>query len=136
MSLESLSRGAGGATLIELYRPAAAVIRQNIQSLGVEDRAQLVIGDAFRWFQQSPSLPQTPWLVFFCPPYDYYVSRWPDLRDLVRGVIERAPRGSILVLEADTSFDTNCLPEPDSWRIRDYPPARIALRTDVSTNDA
>ncbi len=128
MSLESLSRGAGGATLIELYRPAATVIRRNMQLLDVENRVQLVVGDAFRWFQRMPPLPETPWLVFVCPPYAYYVSQWPELRELIQAVIERAPGGSRLVLEADTGFDTDRLPEPDSWRIRDYPPARIALR--------
>ena len=92
MSLESLSRGAGGATLVELYRPAAAVIRRNIQLLDVENRVQLVVGDAFRWFRHSPPLPETPWLVFVCPPYAYYVSRWPELRELVQGVVERSPR--------------------------------------------
>jgi 16S rRNA (guanine966-N2)-methyltransferase len=128
MSLESLSRGAGEATLIEYHRPTAAVIRENIQSLGVEDRAHLIVADAFRWFRQAPPLPATPWLVFLCPPYDYYASRWRELQELLQRLIERAPMGSVLALEADTSFDPNHLPEAASWRVRDYPPARIALR--------
>ncbi len=92
------------------------------------DRAQLMATDVFRWVRQTPPLPAQPWLVFCCPPYDYYTSRWDDLRQMLDGLLQRAPSGSTIVVEADTQFDAGRLPEPESWRVRDYSPARLALR--------
>ena len=128
LGLESISRGASGATLVECHGPTAAVIRQNIQSLGIGDRVQLIRADVFYWMRQEPSLPTGPWLVFCCPPYDYYGSRCHDLLQLIDTLLKRAPAGSVLVVEADDSFDVAQLPEASAWRVRDYPPARIALR--------
>jgi 16S rRNA (guanine966-N2)-methyltransferase len=126
LGLESISRGASGATLIECHGPTAAVIRENIQALGVGEQVELITTDVFRWVRQTPQLPEVPWLVFCCPPYDYYASRWDDLLQLINTLRGRAPLGSVFVVEADDAFDTQRLPEASSWRIRDYPPARIA----------
>jgi 16S rRNA (guanine966-N2)-methyltransferase len=48
LGLEALSRGAAAATLVEFAPPALAVLRANIASLGVEDRARVVALDVSR----------------------------------------------------------------------------------------
>src|SRR5256885_1565381 len=42
LGLEALSRGAAGATFVEQHYPTAELIRQNIETLAVGDRALVV----------------------------------------------------------------------------------------------
>src|SRR5215475_13079883 len=46
VAIEALSRGAARAILVEQSRAAAAVIRENLKSLGIESRTQLLHGRA------------------------------------------------------------------------------------------
>ena len=46
LGLESLSRGARAARLVERGKPALAVLRENVAALGEEERAEVVAGDA------------------------------------------------------------------------------------------
>ncbi len=46
--LEALSRGAAAAAFIENGREALAALRRNVRTLGEEDRAHIVAGDATR----------------------------------------------------------------------------------------
>lgn len=73
--IEALSRGAEYACFIERSRRAAAVIRQNLEDLGVRDSAQVVIGDArratrargapFGLVYADPPYADDPWLTLF-----------------------------------------------------------------------
>ena len=53
LALEAISRGAERATLIEQHNPTANVIRQNIAELGVEEQAEVVVGNMFIWWQRQ-----------------------------------------------------------------------------------
>jgi 16S rRNA (guanine(966)-N(2))-methyltransferase RsmD len=65
VGIEALSRGAREAVFIERSRAAAAVIRDNLASLGLEPRAQLIVGKTLT------ALPRlAPDIVFLDPPYD------------------------------------------------------------------
>jgi len=46
MGIEALSRGAERAVFLEKDRRAVAVIRENLESLGLEDRAEVVVRPA------------------------------------------------------------------------------------------
>ena len=46
LGLEALSRGAAHCTFVELSRPAAALIRENVKLVGFTDRARVVQGEA------------------------------------------------------------------------------------------
>src|ERR1044071_7748596 len=46
IGLEAVSRGAASCVFVEKDRAAAAMLRQNIDSLGASDRCELFIGDA------------------------------------------------------------------------------------------
>jgi 16S rRNA (guanine966-N2)-methyltransferase len=127
LGIEAISRGASGATLIEIHEPTRRLIRQNVADLGIADQARIIGADVFRWSLQQANLPVTPWLVFCCPPYRLFTERRDDLTAMLHRLLQWAPPESTLVVESDQSFDTGQLPQADHWRIRDYAPARIAL---------
>lgn len=64
VGIEALSRGASHATFLEKDRKAANVIRKNLRTLGIEDRAAVI---------QAPAAGQLDKLrceiLFFDPPY-------------------------------------------------------------------
>lgn len=127
LALEAISRGAGRATLIELYGPTAAVLRKNVDRLGVATLCRVVTADVFRWWRGRPSLGEIPWLVFCSPPYAFYVDRRDEMVELVAGMMASAPPGSVWVVEADKRFDFGLLPDAARWDLRRYPPAQIGI---------
>lgn len=68
LAIEALSRGAVHAVFVEKAAQAAALIRSNLETLGVaKGRWSVVKGDALRWLE-GPSVPVCQ-LVFVDPPY-------------------------------------------------------------------
>jgi len=65
-SLESLSRGAATAIILDKDRKAQAAIAQNIELCGEEERAKLIKGDSL---QLLPTLQGAFDLIFLDPPY-------------------------------------------------------------------
>jgi 16S rRNA (guanine966-N2)-methyltransferase len=80
IGLEALSRGAEHVVMVERDRKIADLLRRNIESLGVEDQAELVIGDAL-----GPAAlarcPKPVHLIFFDPPYPLVLdsTTWPRI---------------------------------------------------------
>ncbi len=68
LSVESLSRGAYRAMLIELDRSAADTIRQSLAALNLTGRSELITGDAFRIAPRLLAAGDTSrrWIVFIC----------------------------------------------------------------------
>jgi len=127
LALEALSRGAGRATLIEQHVPTAAIIRRNVADLEAEPLCEVVTANVFLWAKRRPPLGPAPWLVFSSPPYDFYVDRADEMLDLLGGLIESVPPESLFVVESDDRFNVGTLPNPDSWDVRRYPPAIVAI---------
>jgi 16S rRNA (guanine966-N2)-methyltransferase len=136
LGLEAISRGALSATFIEKHVPTARVIQENIGTLGVEDRATLLTTSAFLWSKRD--LPNSefgiPWLVFCSPPYAFFIERTRDMLDLIGTVLDHAPTGSIMIIEADDRFDFELLPgkvaaerHDEGWDVRTYPPAVVGV---------
>ncbi len=154
LGLEALSRGAVSATFIENHVPTARVIEDNIKTLALSERSQLLTTSAFLWGKRDlpkwkgesgkaqganspfpfPLSPLLPWLVFCSPPYSFYHERQPDMLELIAAVLEHAPAESIMVVEADGAFDFTLLPghiaenrRDEGWRVRSYPPAVVGI---------
>ena len=72
LGIEALSRGAAHCTFIERDRTALRTLRQNIESLGLADRARVVPGDAMVLGRGV-----TADLVLADPPYGF--DQWPEL---------------------------------------------------------
>ena len=127
LGLEAISRGAAKATLIERHLPTARVVAENIKTLDVGARAELVAGNVFFTALWRDRLGPTPWLVFCSPPYAFYEERRQEMLELIGGLIAASPVESIFVVESDERFDFALLPHPDSWSVRRYPPAVIGI---------
>ena len=72
LGIEALSRGAEHCTFIERDRAAIRTLRENLASLGLEDRAKVVPGDAFVFAKGVDAD-----LVLADPPYGF--DAWPEL---------------------------------------------------------
>lgn len=161
LGLEALSRGAAHATLIERHVPTARVIEENVATLDVANQCTLLTMSAFLWAKRdignaelgirnaesptlvaNPSIPHSefrtpdslrPWLVFCSPPFDFFVDRLEEMRDLVDRIITAAPEGSVVVVEADERLDFATLsaqgdqPGGSPWDIRTYRPALVGV---------
>lgn len=146
LGLEAISRGALSATLIERHVPTAGVVKQNIKAVGVADRAELLVTSAFvwgtrdlekgAWASGDPSSPQAtlPWLMFVSPPYAFFVERQEEMLTLIGSLLQKAPAGSMMLIEADERFDFKLLPghvkehrSEEGWDVRTYNPAVVGV---------
>jgi len=127
LALEAISRGSNAALIVEQHLPTAKVIQQNISLLGLDDRVQLVTGDIFHWHRRNPKLPADRWVVFCSPPYRFFTERVNEIRALIENLLHRAPDGSLFAVEGPVEFNTSLLPDENSWDIRSYPPAVVAV---------
>jgi 16S rRNA (guanine966-N2)-methyltransferase len=132
LGFEALSRGAERATFCEQHFPTADLIRKSAEALGVLAQCQILPANTFIQFRRPepiPNLtnPEQPWTVFVSPPYAFFVERQAEMLRLIETVCERAPAGSIVVVEADKQFDFGLLPHAEAWDVRDYSPAIVGL---------
>ncbi len=141
IGLEAISRGASQAVLVERHIPTVRIIQENVQLLGDDLPVSIETSDSFFWIRQflkSPDLrPETPWVVFFCPPYAVYVDKTDHVLAAIEGMAAAAPEGSLIVVESDSRFDVSLLPdiflnESDSsparrWETRKYSPAIVSV---------
>src|SRR5260221_4767610 len=51
VGIEALSRGAAHATFIEMDAKVLHILRENLQTTGLADRAETLRGDAFKFLQ-------------------------------------------------------------------------------------
>ena len=68
IGIETLSRGAQRCVFVERDKKIAGILRQNIEALGVADRADIAISDALGAGALA-RCPHGAHLVFFDPPY-------------------------------------------------------------------
>ncbi|HKD35262.1 MAG TPA: RsmD family RNA methyltransferase [Pirellulales bacterium] len=127
LGLEALSRGAASSLFVERHFPTASIIRQNVETLGVANRATILPANVLLWSRRMPELPGGPWVVFCSPPWDLFVDQANELLGLLVALIERAPPRSQFVVEADERFDFSQLPRADDWLVRSYPPAVVGI---------
>ncbi|MDX6632959.1 MAG: hypothetical protein QOG26_964 [Solirubrobacterales bacterium] len=99
LGIEALSRGAARATLVDTDTSAA---RRNLATLGLEDRAEVVRGDALRFLRDDSQA--GPYDLVFCdPPYRLASRIEQDLATLIpprlgpsaRVIVESAAREPI-----------------------------------------
>ena len=102
IGLEALSRGAAHCLFVEQNRACAKTLAANIETLGVKDRSDLVIGDAL-----SPALlvriRRRPHVIFFDPPYALAedTEQWPRLDEqMVRLAAHMDPTGDFVLRTA------------------------------------
>jgi 16S rRNA (guanine966-N2)-methyltransferase len=98
LGIEALSRGAAHAVFVERDRRAVAVVRRNLELLGLAGRATVHAGDASRFCKRPTGGPFD--LVFADPPYaEASTSIHALLQDLASA--GALPPGALAVLERD-----------------------------------
>lgn len=128
LGFEALSRGADRAVFVERHFPTADVLRRSARDLGVAHRCEVRSGDVLLWGKRVPEIPvEIPWLVFVSPPWSFFGERCGELMALIAAVRAAAPAGSTFVVEADTAFSADMLPDAAAWQSRAMPPAVLHL---------
>ncbi|QEH33280.1 Ribosomal RNA small subunit methyltransferase D [Aquisphaera giovannonii] len=127
IGLEALSRGAERAIFVEKDKEHVALIHRNVATLRYEGRAAIRLADAYRWARTYKPDGESPLAVFLDPPYRDYESRRPALRQLLSGLLQRMPAGSVIGVEAGRHLD-EVVPDRDSWDVRRYGDTRVAVR--------
>lgn len=115
LGLEALSRGAAHAVFVEKSAAAAALVRANLEALGVErERWTVVRGDALRWLAGGGS--GSFGLVFIDPPYGQGLFV-PALRLLLDdGVLARH---ALVCAEVEAGLTLKGVEHPDLELLRD-----------------
>jgi 16S rRNA (guanine966-N2)-methyltransferase len=133
IGIESISRGASQALLVERHIPTVRIIRENVQSIDPEMNVQIEGSDSFFWVRdfiaQQEKWPLEPWVVFCCPPYALFQEKGEAMIQMIESMLNAAPQGSLIAVESDADFDSEQLPLLDgsdaSWEARHYAPAVI-----------
>ncbi len=93
LGIEALSRGAAGVIFVDHQARGLAILRQNLDVLGLKERAHVVRGDVVRWLEASPDQIKRAGLVFLDPPYDDIVL------DRALRVLDRGLDDAVVVAE-------------------------------------
>jgi 16S rRNA (guanine966-N2)-methyltransferase len=127
MGLECLSRGAVHATFFEADRSAAALLRKNIEALGVRDRSTVVDRDIFKWFENATPNKKAS-MVFLDPPYRFLTERADDLRRLAKQLVDAHLARNALVVFRHDQADALALEPLEVFDRRDYGGMTIELQ--------
>ena len=107
VGIEALSRGAREVLFIENHGPAAALIKKNLESLGLRAEARVVALDALRGLQwlagEAAAEPKDYDIVFLDPPY----AAAEDYRRvlLFLGASSLLSEGSLVIAEHQRKFE-------------------------------
>ena len=107
LGIESLSRGASRAVLVDRSAEAVSAIRQNLGVLGSGAEAATVVrADAARFLESAPRFD----VVLADPPYRY--DRWDEVLALLSGL------AGLLVVETGSGWEPG--PEWETMKVRRY----------------
>ncbi len=101
MGIEALSRGARRAVFVDHQPDAIRIIRKNIDTLGLNDRAEVVRADVQRYLHLPPQ-PERFDVVYIDPPYN---------SGLFEKTITLLGRGNMLTLDAVVIGEHGAAPE-------------------------
>jgi 16S rRNA (guanine966-N2)-methyltransferase len=132
LGLESLSRGAKFASFFEIDRSAIARLSQNLAALQASDRARIVPGDIFRWFELSIRRPDSTHasgadIVFLDPPYRFLQNRPDELLQLALNLTHSHLRPTSVVVFRHDGKDKLALPNLEPIDVREYGDMTIEL---------
>jgi len=132
--LESLSRGANHATLVESEPRVAAIMRKNIAHLRYEHATTVIVADVFRWVERVHRWPTDPAIVLVAPPYVYFKDRPDDLGSLWATLVRVMPDDTAIVIQAPQDFTSAELPAGQDWELRRYGQTQVVICQTVKAN--
>jgi 16S rRNA (guanine(966)-N(2))-methyltransferase RsmD len=129
IGLEALSRGAARCLFVERDQRMADVLRRNIEALGCEDRAEVVVGEALG-IGILARAPRPIDLLFFDPPYELIrqPAGWARVRDQFARLIELLADSGFAVLRTPWPFVHADEPAPPRPPVRHAAPGRPHTR--------
>ena len=121
VGLESVSRGATSARLIEKDPKQVTAIQKYADEFGIGDKVQVLRADAYRWAERWVPPSTGPVNLFLSPPFpDLQPDRIDEFLGLVIELLAKAPDESVLVVQAEEGFPVDRLPGPLAWDVRKY----------------
>jgi 16S rRNA (guanine966-N2)-methyltransferase len=120
MGLESLSRGASRAVFFEFDPGAAALLRRNIETLGLSSRSRIITADIFGWAESAPPPARPVDILFLDPPYRFLTERAADLRQLISTLVEQHLSDQAIVMFRHAAGDALDLPPLVRYDQREY----------------
>ena len=70
IGIEALSLGASMVTFVDREPRGLAILRQNLEVLGLKERAHVVRGDVVHWLETATEQVERASFIFLDPPYD------------------------------------------------------------------
>jgi 16S rRNA (guanine966-N2)-methyltransferase len=135
MGLECLSRGATHATFFETDRSAITLLKKNIQTFDLAERAMVIPTDIFRWFHDAPAPPQRANIIFLDPPYRFLREKSEALQQLAKQMmLHHLASDGTLVFRHDQA-DSLALPALQVYDQRTYGSMAIEFLKPATTED-
>ena len=119
VGLESVSRGATSAKLIEKDTRQTADIQKYADQFGIGAQVQVIKADAYRWAERWLP-PRDAVNLFLSPPFPDLSEKAEEFLALVNLLLEKAPDESVLTIQAEEGFPLERLPNPPAWDVRRY----------------
>jgi 16S rRNA (guanine966-N2)-methyltransferase len=128
LGIEAISRGAHRCIAIDNDRKSTETIRQTAANLRIETQIEVITGDAFRLADRLFDSGDTsrPWVVFVCPPFEFWDRFQEQLVALIGLALEKSPPASQIVVELSEFADPACLPSAE-WDLRKYGCSQLAF---------
>ena len=95
VGIEALSRGARHACFVERHAPATALIRRNLDSLGIGKEAEILAVDVLRGLERLESRHAHADFVFLDPPYAA-AEEYENVLDFLGESLLLAPGGRVI----------------------------------------
>ncbi len=114
LGIEALSRGAAHAVFVDAERRAVAAVRENLERLGLTDRATVERSSAGAYLARAGAGVSFD-LVLLDPPYDTAADEIGALLDALASGGRMAPGASVVVERARSS---GAPPLPPGWETR------------------
>jgi 16S rRNA (guanine966-N2)-methyltransferase len=119
MGFEAISRGAKSALLIELDKNAFRTIKENIESLDLDEEVSTIQGNAKGW--SNNNVDKQFDIVICDPPYDAV------LEQLIHKIARHVAPGGLLVLSWPTKEPTPEMPGMKLLRHKTYGNATVFI---------
>jgi 16S rRNA (guanine966-N2)-methyltransferase len=95
VGIEALSRGARDVVFIEKHRPAATLIRKNLESLEIRSGVQLIVGDVLKELDKMSARKLLPDFIYLDPPYKLS-EEYENILEFVDAAQLLAPEGRVI----------------------------------------
>jgi len=125
LAIEAISRGSGGATMVDNNRLACNIIKENIQTLQIEEQVRVYCGSYTKYLA---SVDETFDLIFIDPPYAMKIIASTLEQLITRGFVRRGGR---IIIEVSTAiYEANDLQFLTAYNVifdRTYDTTRIII---------